>query len=116
MLTLRSLHVINKLYEMWEDGKKTQSVDSRLTLVVVDVTPVLSELSELPATVFTLPLQVLLHSALFTVRGLLHVSPEQSLLKKLLPAHITPEETQTQHDGPVRLTGSSAESLKSTDW
>lgn len=62
--------------------------------MVVDVAPVLSELSELPPALLTLPLQVLLHSALLPVRGFLHVPPEQSLLKELLPAHVTPEETK----------------------
>lgn len=63
--------------------------------MVVDVPPVLSELSELPATLLTLSLQVLLHSALLAVRGFLHVPPEQSLLKELLPADVTPEDTET---------------------
>lgn len=64
-----------------------------LTLVVVDMASVLSELSELPPTLLTLPLQVLLYSAFLPVRGFLHVPPEQSLLKELLPTHITPVET-----------------------
>ena len=63
-----------------------------LTLVVVDVASVLSQLSELPSTLLTLPLQVLLHSALLPVRGFLHMPPEQSFLKELLPTHITPED------------------------
>lgn len=61
--------------------------------MVVDVASILSELSELSATLLTLPLQVLLYSALLPVCGLFNVSPEQSLLKELLPTHITPEET-----------------------
>lgn len=47
-----------------------------LTLVVVDVTPVLSELSELPSALLTLSLQVLLYSALLPVCGFFNVSPE----------------------------------------
>lgn len=61
--------------------------------MVVDMASVLSELSELPPTLLTLPLQVLLYSAFLPVRGFLHVPPEQSLLKELLPTHITPVET-----------------------
>lgn len=61
--------------------------------MVVDVAPVLPQLGELPSTVLTLPLQVLLDAALLPVGGFLHVPPEQSLLKELLPTHVTPEET-----------------------
>lgn len=64
-----------------------------LTLVVVDVASVLSELSELPSTLLTLSLQVLLYSALLPVRGFFNVSPEQSLLKELLPTHVAPGDT-----------------------
>lgn len=46
------------------------------TLMVVHVATILSELSELPAAVFTLPFQVLLHSALLSMGGLLHMPPE----------------------------------------
>lgn len=60
--------------------------------MVVDVTSVLSELSELPSALLTLSLQVLLYSALLPVRGFFDVPPEQSLLKELLPTHITPDE------------------------
>lgn len=63
--------------------------------MVVDVASILSELSEFPPTLLTLPLQVLLDSALLTVRGLFDMSPEQSLLKELLPTHVTPTDTQT---------------------
>lgn len=63
-----------------------------LTLVVVDVASILPELGEFSPTLLTLPLQVLLYSALLPVRGLFNVSPEQSLLKELLPTHITSEE------------------------
>lgn len=62
------------------------------TLVVVDMASVLPELSELPPTLLTLPLQVLLHPALLAMRGFLHVPPEQSLLKELLSTHVTPED------------------------
>lgn len=62
----------------------------RLTLVVVDVTPVLAELSELPPTLLALPHQVLLDPALLPVSGFLDVSPEQGLLIKLLSTHVTP--------------------------
>lgn len=58
--------------------------------MVVHVPAVLSELSKLPPTVLTLPFQVLLHSALLSMGGLLHMSPEQSLLEELLPTDITP--------------------------
>lgn len=60
--------------------------------MVVHVAAILSELGELPAAVFALPFQVLLHSALLSMGGLLHMPPEQSLLKELLPTHITPNE------------------------
>lgn len=60
--------------------------------MVVDVAPILSKLSELPATLLTLSLQVLLHSALLPMCCFLHMPPEQSLLKELLPTHITPVE------------------------
>lgn len=59
--------------------------------MVVHVAAVLSELSEFSTAVFALPIQVLLHSALLSMSGLLHMPPEQSLLKELLPTHITPE-------------------------
>lgn len=75
--------------------------------MVVDVAPVLSELSELPATLLTLPLQVLLHPALLAVRGFLHVSPEQGFLEELLPAHVTPEDTDT-----LTAAGQSAETCR----
>ena len=65
------------------------------TLVVVDVAPVLSELGELPAAVLADPLQVLLHTALLPVRRLLHVPPEQGLLKELLTTHGTPGGRET---------------------
>lgn len=61
--------------------------------MVVDVASVLPELSELPSTLLTLSLQVLLYSALLPVRGFFNVSPEQSLLKELLPTHVAPDET-----------------------
>lgn len=61
--------------------------------MVVDVAPVFSELGELPATLLTLPLQVLLDSAFLPVRGLFDVSPEQGLLKELLPTHVAPVHT-----------------------
>lgn len=64
------------------------------TLMVVHVAAVLSELSELPAAVFTLPFQVLLHSTLLSMGGLLHMPSEQSLLKELLPTDITPNQEQ----------------------
>jgi len=76
----------------------TSRPHGELTLVVVDVASVLSELSELPATLLTLSLQVLLHSALLAVRCFLHVPPEQSFLEELLPTHVTPEDTQTHTD------------------
>lgn len=65
-----------------------------LTLVVVYVASVLSQLSELPPTLLALPLQVLLDSAFLPVRGFLDVPPEQSLLEELLPTHVTPEERE----------------------
>lgn len=46
------------------------------TLMVVHVAAVLSELREFPAAVFTLPFQVLLHSALLSMGGLFHMPPE----------------------------------------
>lgn len=61
--------------------------------MVVDVASVLSELSELSSTLLTLPLQVLLYSALLPMSGFLHVPPEQSLLKELFPTNVTPEDT-----------------------
>lgn len=67
--------------------------------MVVHVAAVLSELSELPAAVFTLPFQVLLHSALLSMGGLLDMPPEQGLLKELLPTHITPNQ---EHNGGLR--------------
>lgn len=85
----------NKLYCcIFTNRKSRLLLRSSLTLVVVDVASVLSELSELPATLLTLPLQVLLHPAFLPVRGLFHMPPEQSLLKKLLPTDVTPEETR----------------------
>lgn len=63
--------------------------------MVVYVTSVLSQLSKLPPAVLTLSLQVLLYSAFLPMCGFLDVPPEQSLLKELLPAHVTPKETDT---------------------
>lgn len=63
--------------------------------MIVDVASVLPELRELPATVLTLSLQVLLHSALLPMRGLLHVPPEQSLLEELFTTNVTPENANT---------------------
>lgn len=74
--------------------------------MVVDVAPVLAELGELPATLLALPHQVLFDPALLPVSGFLHVSPEQSLLIKLLSTHVTPARThpintQTPEQGSV---------------
>lgn len=90
------------LNEDWAEAEASAGVTVR-TLVVVDVAPVLPQLSELPPTLLALSLQVLLDSAFLPVRGLLHVSPEQRLLEELLPAHVAPEPTQKPHErcGPA---------------
>lgn len=62
---------------------------------------VFSELGELPPTVFTLSLQVLLHSALLSMSGFFHMASEQGLLKELLPTHITPAKDKTHVMGHV---------------
>lgn len=63
--------------------------------MVVDVASVLSQLTELPPALLTLPHQVLLDPALLAVSGFLDVPPEQSLFVKLLSAHVTPARTYT---------------------
>lgn len=75
---------------MLEGGGQGLGEAHQLTLVVVDVAPVLPQLGELPAALLALALQVLLHAALLAVRGLLHVPPVQGLLVELLPTHVTP--------------------------
>lgn len=76
--------------------------DSPLTLVIINVAAVLSKLCEPPPTVFTLSLQVLLHSALLSMSGFLDMPSKQGLLKELLPTHITPAK-RTKHNLEVYL-------------
>lgn len=89
-----SVHFPVVVLHKWHIRQTTVSCTCLLlfTLMVVHMAAVLSKLSELPAAVFTLPFQVLLHSALLSMRGLFHVPPEQSLLKELLPTHVTPNQ------------------------
>lgn len=99
--TLEWFHSYEKIKKLHQSKKKPQSQAGftfschvrSLTLVVVDVTSVLAELSELPPTLFALPHQVLLDPALLPVSGFLYVPPKQSLFVKLLSAHITPART-----------------------
>lgn len=55
------------------------------------MSPILSQLSEFPSTLFTHSLQVLLCSSFLPMCGFLYMPPEQSFFIKFFATYITPK-------------------------